>query len=162
MGGDVSADAIGGAQEGVYCDDDEEKKEGGAGQSPATSAAPLPAPPYLPPLTLPPLDWGKLNEPFTKRGLRLTTGDLDSILLERQRSSQVLSTLGIGEGFKLGPITKDWILEKGLAKQLEDQQARENPNAIDLMNKDWKQAHPGGWETPIIPIFSSDWFRKKK
>ena len=163
MGGDVPADAIGGAQDGVYCDDDDEKKkEGGAGQGAATSTAPLPTSPYLPPLTLPQLDWGKLNEPFTMRGQRMTTGDVNSILLERQRSSQVLSALGIGEGFKLGPITKDWLLEKGLAKQLEDQQARENPNAIDLMNKDWKQTHPGGWETPIIPIFSTDWFRKKR
>jgi len=59
-------------------------------------------------------------------------------------------------------ITKEWILNKGLSKQVEDQQARENPNAVDLLNKEWKQAYPGGFETPQIPIFDIDWFRSKK
>jgi hypothetical protein len=164
-GSRISPTAIGGAQQGVYCDDDDEKKkkeeeeQAEGGQSPPTSSGPSAVPPVLPPLTL---DWGKLQEPFTRRGLHLTMRDIDSILLERQRSSQMLTTLGIGEGFKLGPFTKNWILEKGLSKQIEDQQARENPTAIDQMNKDWKQSHPGGWETPTIPIFDIDWFRKKK
>jgi hypothetical protein len=162
-GSRISPTAIGGAQQGVYCDDDDEKnKQAEGGQSPPTSSGPSAVPPVLPPLTLPPLDWGKMREPFTRRGMRLTMRDVDSILLERQRSSQMLTTLGIGEGFKLGPFTKNWILEKGLSKQIEDQQARENPTAIDQMNKDWKQSHPGGWETPMIPIFDIDWFRKKK
>lgn len=161
-GSRISPTAIGGAQQGVYCDDDDEKKQAEGGQPLPESSGPSAVPSVLPPLTLPPLDLGKMGEPFTRRGLHLTMRDVDSILLERQRSSDLLTTLGIGEGFKLGPFTKNWIIEKGLSKQLEDQQARENPTVIDQMNKDWKQSHPGGWETPTIPIFDIDWFRKKK
>ncbi len=151
-GGQVSQEGIGSAPEGVYFDDDEEKKAEGGDPAPAPSPGPSGPSllPPMPPLTLPPLDWRTMRESFTSRGQRLTMRDMDSILLERQRSSQLLSTLGIGEGFKLGPITKDWILEKGLSKQLEDQQARENPTALDKMDREWKQAHPGGWETPMI------------
>jgi hypothetical protein len=159
----ISPAEIGGAQQGVYCDDDEEKKkQEEGGQSPPTSSGSSAVPPVFSPPTLPLLDWGKIQEPYTRRGMRLTMRDVDSILLERQRSSQVLTALGIGEGFKLGPFTKNWILEKGLSKQLEDQQARENPTAIDQANKDWKLSHPGGLETPMITIFDIDWLRRNK
>jgi len=39
----------------------------------------------------------------------------------------------------------------GISKQLEDTNARENPNAIDRMNREWKDAFPGAFQTPIIP-----------
>jgi Domain of unknown function (DUF4157) len=153
QGGQVSADEIGGAQEGVHCDPEDKEK-----------APPGLLPPFQPLTlsTLSPIDWFKMRQPFDLHGEPLTLRDADSIEKEWKRSSELLTNLGITDQFKLGFITKDWILNKGLSLQLQYMQERENPNAIDLSNRDWKQAYPGGFQTPIIPIFDIDWFRSNK
>lgn len=149
QGGAVAAGGLGGAPAGVYADDNGPETE-----------TPTKLPP-LPPLQLTPpsIDWMKMREPFTSRGMPFTLRDGDSVAAEWQRSSRLLDTLGIDDRFKLWFITKDWILNKGLSYQLDSQNAREHPNAMDRFNLEWKNAHPGMWETPTIPIFDLDWFR---
>jgi len=130
--------------------------------------APFPAlpPPALTPPLFPPagpnIDWLKLRGFYETRGVPMSDRDADSILQTWDSNAQLLTNLGITDRFKFLFITKEWILNKGISKQVEDQQARENPNAVDLLNKEWKQAYPGGFETPQIPIFDIDWFRSKK
>ena len=88
--------------------------------------------------------------------------DAEGIMQTWEMNSQLLSNLGITDKFKFLFITKEWILNTGIQKQVEDTQARENPNAFDKAQKEWKLAHPDAFETPIIPIFNTDWFRSKK
>lgn len=82
--------------------------------------------------------------------------DADAIMKTWDMNSRTLTTLGITDRFQFLGITKDWILRKGLEKQVEDLQIRENPNALDKANQEFKRAYPGGWATPIVPIFSKD------
>lgn len=167
QGGYPSQDSIGGAEQGVYCDDDETKK---------TDAQPQPQPSPDPEtsginfkLRPTPLmggglqvDWLALQKIYGAHGFPMSERDASGIAQTWQMNSQLLDTLGIDDRFKLGFITKDWILNKGMQKQVEAQQARDNPNRLDLFNKEFKQAYPGGFETPTIPIFDIDWFRSKK
>lgn len=149
QGGTVGGSALGGAPEGIHCDPDDDKPD-----LSITKSAPFT-------LTTPsPIDWLKLREPLTSRGLRMDLREQDDILREWDRSSRLLDYIGIKDSFKLGFITKNWILNKGLSLQLDDLHARENPNTIDLMERDWKRSNPGGWQTPIVPLFDYDWFRK--
>ncbi|MBX3713136.1 MAG: DUF4157 domain-containing protein [Lysobacter sp.] len=177
QGGSVSAQSLGGASEGgLYCDDDEKAQV----PPPATTPTTVP-PPLLPyrrnfslmPQLQPPLfpmlpsydpnakiDWLSMRAPFESRGRPFTSADGDSIAAEWMRSKALLETLGIGESFKLGFITQDWLLNKGLSYQLDFMNARDNPNAMDRMNAEWKAAYPDAFTTPMVPIFSTDWFRK--
>jgi len=152
-GGHVSAESIGGAEQSVQCDEDDEKKKD---EEPSGPIGPPVAPPVnfpkLTPPTLTPPTWLTLQQSFLNRGLRLGDRDADSILKTWDRNSQLLDNLGITDQFKLGPITKKWILEKGITKQVEDTQARENPNARDKFNLEFQKAHPGGFQTPIFNI----------
>jgi hypothetical protein len=156
-------DAIGGAEQGVYCDDEEKKP-----------ADPQPSPDPEINLNWRPrsssftfggglqLDWLALQRIYGAHGFPMSERDAAGIQQEWQRNSQLLDTFGITDRFKLGFITKEWILNKGLQKQVEAQQARDNPNTFDMFNREFKQQYPGGFETPIIPIFDLDWFRSKK
>jgi len=158
-GHDVSSAAVGAAQHSVQCDDDEDKKK----QTEDASRFLPPAPQLqLDPTLIPPPTWFTLQQSFLNRGLRLGDKDADSITQTWRMQSQLLDTLGITDQFKLGPITKQWILDKGITKMVEDQQARENPNAMDRFNQEFDRAYPGGFKTPIIPLFDLDWFRSKK
>ena len=167
QGGYPTQDAIGGAEHGVYCDDEEKKPDDITKPvtDPETSGFKL-RPPFLtPPLTLggsPQVDWLTLQQSYESRGMRKSDRDAEGIAKTWQMNSQLLSAFGITDQFKLGFITKEWILNKGIQKQVEAQQARDNPNSLDLFNKEFKQAYPGGFETPIVPIFDLDWFRSKK
>ncbi|MGH9880216.1 MAG: DUF4157 domain-containing protein [Pyrinomonadaceae bacterium] len=129
---------------------------------------PLPLPKYTPPYLEPPaaapernIDWLALQRIYLSRGSLMTEGDAEAIMKTWDMNAQLLSTFGITDRFKFLFITKEWIMQKGLETQVEDLQIRENPNAIDKMNTEFKRAYPGGWQTPIIPIFSTDWFLKK-
>lgn len=156
-GGQVETQALGAASPGIYCDEDDDRKppEGSTGTT-------LPPLPNLTLSTPPPIDWFKMRSSFDFRGQRLGLREADDLTREWQRSAEMLKLFGIDERFKLGPITRDWILNKGLSLQLEDWQSRENPNALDRLNKEWKNAYPDAWQTPIVPIFDIDWFRSKK
>lgn len=177
QGGSVSAQSLGGASEGgLYCDDDEKAQVPPAAATPTT--VPPPLLPYrrnfsLMPQLQPPMfpgmspydpnakiDWLSMRAPFETRGRPFTSADGDSITAEWMRSKALLETFGIGESFKLGFITQDWLLNKGLSYQLDFMNARDNPNAIDRMNAEWKAAYPDAFTTPMVPIFSTDWFRK--
>lgn len=160
-GHDVSPGAVGAAEHSVQCDDDEEKKK-----SPTDEL-----PPFLPRLTpqlqldpslIPPPTWFTLQQSFLGRGLRLGDRDADSIIQTWGRQSQLLDTLGITDKFKLGFITKQWILDKGITKMVEDQQARENPNAMDRFNQEFEKAYPGGVKTPTISIDLLELYRQLK
>jgi hypothetical protein len=152
-GGHVSAESIGGAEQSVQCDEDDEKNKD---EDPSGPIGPPIAPrvnfPTLTPPTLTPPTWLTLQQSFLNRALRLGDRDADSILKTWDRNSQMLDTLGITDQFKLGPITKKLILEKGITKQVEDTQARENPNPMDKFNLEFQKAHPGGFQTPIFNI----------
>lgn len=156
----VSPQVLGGAPVGVYGDPDDGKATPEGPEKPPGSL--LPPIPDFQLKTLPPIDWLSMNRSYASRGLRLGDRDAQGLSLGWQRGSALLDTLGIDDRFKLWFITKQWILNKGLSLQLENQLGRENPNSWDLQDKQWKDAHPGGWQTPIFPIFDIDWFRSKK
>ncbi len=178
----VSAEAVGHAPVGVYCQpDDEKKKPPDAPVEPdqASTAGPFkklkltldpdflqPESPTLrPPFSLPvgpQIDWLTLRQSYGSRGVPMSERDADSIKQAWDRNSRFLSDIGINDRFKFLFLTKEWLLNKSIAKQVEDQQAREHPSAFDRADQEWKAAHPGGFETPIVPLFSSDWLRKKK
>jgi len=129
---------------------------------------PLPLPQYTPPFMQPPaastqpgIDWLSLQRISMSRGSLLTDRDAEGIMKTWDMNAQFLTTFGITDRFKFLFITKDWINQKGLETQLEDLQIRENPNALDKANQEFKRAYPGGWQTPIVPIFSTDWFLNK-
>lgn len=148
QGGEVSPESLGGAQQGLYCDPEDDKKKTETPWKPGSSLPPLQ-------LTTPgPLDWLNLRQSYGSRGMRLTLGEADSIEQEARRIADQLAVFGIGPSFKfdykLGTLTRDDIINLGLSRQLEDQLGRENPNAWDRMNKEWQLAHPGGWSTPIL------------
>jgi len=154
----VAPHALGGAPAGLYCEPDDDKGK----QQPEQGGSVLPPMPNLRLSTLPPIDWLKMRSSFDSHGQRLGLRDADDMTREWQRSSALLDTLGIDDRFKLWFITKKWILNKGLSMQLDDRLVRENPNSWDRLDRNWKNANPGGWQTPTIPIFDIDWFRGKK
>ena len=102
------------------------------------------------------------EQAFGAHGLRMDLRDGNDLSAAWQRGSTMLDTLGIDDRFKLWFITKQWILDKGLQLQTDDRLRRENPNSWDRMDQQWKDAHPGGWQTPTVPIFDIDWLRSKK
>lgn len=158
----VPAQALGGAPAGVYCDpDDDRKPKPGEGpeQGPGTSLPPMP---NLQLQTLPPIDWLAQRSSFGAHGMRMDLRDGNDLSAAWQRGSTMLDTLGIDDRFKFWFITKQWILDKGLQLQTDDRLRRENPNSWDRMDQQWKDAHPGGWRTPTVPIFDIDWLRSKK
>jgi Domain of unknown function (DUF4157) len=133
----------------------------------AEGPMPLPqwTPPFLPPLTFetePKVDWLSLQKSYSTRGSIMSPRDADAIMQTWEMNSQLLSTLGIDDKFKFLFITKEWILNTGIQKQVEDTQARENPSALDKAQKEWKTAYPDAFETPIVPIFDLNWFRSEK
>lgn len=135
---------------------------------PPGAPGPLPLPQYTPPFLTPPaaaadpqIDWLSLQRLYLSRGSLMTERDAEAIMKTWDMNSQMLTTLGITDRFKFLFITKEWILQKGLETQVEDLQIRENPNALDKANTEFKRAYPGGWQTPIVPIFSTDWFLNK-
>ena len=71
-----------------------------------------------------------------------------------RRIAAQLSYWGIGPNFKLdyklGTLTRDDIVNMGISRQLQDRFAREQPNSWDQMEREFKLAHPGGWQTPIL------------
>lgn len=153
----VSTKNLSGAPHGIYCDSDDDKKP----KDTEASSKPPPMP-NLQLQTLPPIDWLKMRRSFDLHGERLSLRDADDMVREWERSSAILDTLGIDDRFKLWFITKKWILNKGLSMQLDDRFARTSPNSWDRFNRDWKNANPGAWQTPIFPIFDSDWFRSAR
>jgi hypothetical protein len=152
QGETVSRQAIGGAEPGVHCEpEDEEKKE------PTDTPQPTsPLPPFQLKLT-DPIDWRSMRGPYGARGVPFTLRDVGDIQAEWERSSRTLDLFGITDKFKLGFITKDWILNQGISKQVEDRLIREHPNAIDRLQQRWEQEHPGGFKTPIIPLWKHQW-----
>jgi hypothetical protein len=133
----------------------------------AEGPMPLPqwTPPFLPPLTFetePKVDWLSLQKSYSSRGSIMSERDAEGIMQTWEMNSQLLTNLGIDDKFKFLFITKDWILNTGIQKQVEDTQARENPNALDKAQKEWKTAYPDAFETPIVPIFDLNWFRSEK
>jgi hypothetical protein len=154
QGRSVAPQALGGAPQGLYCDPDDDKR-----MPEDTSATTLPPMPDLRLKTLPPIDLLKARSSFDSHGHRMSLRDVGDMSAEWRRGSELLDTLGIDDRFKLWFITKNWILNKGLQLQLDDRFQRENPNSWDHMERDWKNANPGEWHTPTIPIFDIDWFR---
>jgi hypothetical protein len=145
-GGQVDAASLGGAAPGLHCDPND-----GPSDTPWKPGDPLP---QFKLNTLGPLDWMKLRDPFTARGLPMTLRDADSIEQEGRRIIDQLSVFGIGPSFKLnyglGTLTRDDIVNIGLGVQLDNQLGREHPNSWDRMNFDWKIAHPDAFQTPFI------------
>ena len=163
-GGSVPAQSLGGAADGgLYCDDDESK---------AAPAGPLPGPlvpyangvgpPMPPPWLLPPLqpdpkiDWLSMRKPFETRGVPFTMREADDITAEWGRSKALLETFGIDERFKFLFMDQDWLLNAGLGFQLDTLNARDHPNAIDRINRDWDatKSAQGEWKIPNINFFT--------
>ncbi|MGA7180811.1 MAG: DUF4157 domain-containing protein [Thiobacillaceae bacterium] len=145
-GASVAPAELGGAPMGLYRDPDE-------GPDKPKTAPTLPPLPKLELSTPGPAEWLQMQATLGAHGRRLSLRDADDILRERERSSKLLDAFGIDDRFKLWFITKQWILNKGIQMQLEDSQERENPNAMDRLNFDWKNAHPGAIQTPIFPVY---------
>ncbi|QWP78985.1 DUF4157 domain-containing protein [Lysobacter sp. K5869] len=159
-GGAVPASSLGGAEPGgLHCDPDEDAKPKPEGPQPLP---PFRLPPLVPPMQLQPpqLDWLKMRRTFDSRGLSMNDRDGASILAEWQRGSRLLDTLGMDDKFKFWFIDKPWLLNLGISMQLDQINARDNPNAMDRFDREWKNAYPDEFRTPMIPIFDLDWFRK--
>ncbi len=141
-GGRVDAASLGGADAGIHRDPADDRKD-----KPWTPGGPLP------PLKLNtpgPLEWLSFQRSFGSHGQRLSLRDAGDIEREARRIAEQLALFGIGPGFKLGPFTRDDIVNLGIGKQLDDRLGRENPNSWDRLNQQWDQAHPGGFKTPIL------------
>jgi len=159
-GGAVPASSLGGAEPGgLHCDPDEDAKPKPEGPQPLP---PFRLPPLVPPMQLQPpqLDWLKMRQTFDSRGLSMNDRDGASILSEWQRGSRLLDTFGMDDRFKFWFIDKPWLLNLGISMQLDQVNARDNPNAMDRFDREWKNAYPDEFRTPMIPIFDLDWFRK--
>jgi hypothetical protein len=142
-GGRVEAGSLGGADPGIHRDPVDDKKE----KPPWTPGSPLPK---FQLGTTGLLDWQSFQHSFGTHAQRLTLRDAGDIEREARRIAEQLALFGIGPGFKLGPFTRDDIVNLGIGKQLDDRLGRENPNSWDRMNQQWDQAHPGGFKTPIL------------
>jgi len=165
-GAPVSQAALGGAQEGgLYCDEDENKLAPDASSVPAPLlpyrkgfGPPLPPPWLLPPLqpSDPKIDWLSMRQPYESRGVPFTMRDGDDITAEWYRSKALLETFGITEQFKFWFMDQDWLLNAGLNFQLDTINARDHPNAMDRMNRDWEFAKSGQgeWKIPNINFFT--------
>ena len=168
-GGHAPAQSLGGAEPGgLHCDPDDEAKK---------VEGPQPLPPFLmPPLGQqppsyqltppsfgkpPPIDWLKMRSSFDVRGMSMGDRDSSAILSEWQRGSRLLDTFGIDDKFKFLFIDKPWLLNLGISMQLDQVNARDNPNAMDRGEREFKNAYPDEKHTPTIPIFDLNWFRKK-
>jgi hypothetical protein len=143
-GGRVAANALGGAGEGPHCDPNDDKEKSGT-------------PGALPPLALTPsggLDWATFRQSYDARGMRLTLRDATAIEDEALRITNQLRVFGITPNFKLdygfGTFTYADLVNLGISKQLEHQLGTEQPNAWDRFDKEWQQAHPGGFQTPFL------------
>lgn len=145
-GGEVSPQALGGAEPGIHCDPEDENKPPGA----------LPPMPNFQLSTLPPLDYLKLQGIAGAHGQRFSLRDSDDMAAEWKRSAAMLRLFGLDRGIHLGPIdfTGPELLDLGLSKQYQDRLARENPNSWDRLNQQWDQAHPGGFTIPPITLFT--------
>lgn len=165
-GGHAPAQSLGGAEPGgLHCDPDDEAKK--------PEAAPPPAPllPYrlpnwrqpslMPPLNFTPtptpnIDWLSMRSSFSNRGMPFTTRDADSIGSEWMRSKALLETFGIDERFKFWFINQDWLLNTGIKYQLDTNNARDNPNAMDRAEREFKNAYPDAKGIPPIPFFTRE------
>lgn len=149
-GGRVEPGALGGADAGLYRDPVDDGGTKDDKEKPWTPGGPMPK---FQLNTPGPLDWMKLREPFSSRGLQMSLRDADSINEEAQRIARQLAVFGIGPNFKLdyklGTLTRDDIINLGLGTQLDDRLGREHPNFMDRSNRDWKLANPG-FQTPFI------------
>lgn len=163
-GGAVPASSLGGAEPGgLHCDPDDDAKA--KPQPKPEGPEPLPPfrlPPLMPPMQLQPpqLDWLKMRSTFDSRGLSMNDRDSASILSEWQRGSAMLDFFGMDDKFKFWFIDKPWLLNLGISMQLDQINARDNPNAMDRFDREWKNAYPDEFRTPMIPIFDLNWFRK--
>lgn len=165
-GGHAPPQSLGGAEPGgLHCDPDDETKK--------PEDAPLPAPllPYrlpslrqpslLPPLNFTPtpnIDWLSMRSSFNDRGLPFSMHDGGGINSEWMRSKALLENFGIDERFKFWFITQDFILNKGIKYQLDTDNARNNPNAMDRAQREWDIATYGSGEKriPPIPFFTKE------
>jgi len=145
----VSPSALGGAPAGVYCEPEEDE---GVEKAPSAD---------LTLKTLPPIDFLKQRSTYDSHGRRMGMRDIGDMASEWERRSEMLDLLGIDDRFKLGFITKRWLLNKGLSMQLDDEFSRENPNTWERVNRRWRN-DTGAVETPIIPIYTKDFPAKKK
>ncbi|NOT87869.1 MAG: DUF4157 domain-containing protein [Lysobacter sp.] len=163
-GGHAPAQSLGGAEPGgLHCDPDDDAKK--------SEEAPLPPPllPYrlpnwrqpslMPPLNFTPtpnIDWLSMRSSFGDRGMPFTMRDGDSINSEWMRSKALLENLGIDERFKFWFINQNWILNKGIKYQLDTNNARDNPNAMDRGEREFKNAYPDAKGIPPLPFFTQE------
>lgn len=163
-GGLAPAQSLGGAEPGgLHCDPDDDTKK--------AEEAPLPAPllPYrlpnwrqpslMPPLNFTPtpnIDWLSMRSSFGDRGMPFTMRDGDSINSEWMRSKSLLENFGIDERFKFWFINQNWILNKGIKFQLDTINARDNGNAMDRGEREFKNAYPDAKGIPPLPFFTQE------
>jgi hypothetical protein len=141
QGGSVGAEAVGAAGPGLQCDPEDERRV-------------LPPLPNFQLSTLPPLDYLKFQGISGAHGQRFTLRDANDLAAEWQRSAAMLRLFGLDRGIHLGPLsfTRDELINIGLGVQFQDRLARENPNALDRFDLQWKQAHPDAFTIPPITL----------
>lgn len=146
QGGEVSPESLGGAQQGLYCDPEDESKKIPYGPLPSV----LPPMPNFQLSTLPPLDYFKFQGIAGAHTQRFSERDSTDMGAEWKRSAAMLRLFGLDHGLHLGPFswTGDELLNIGLGKQYQDRLARESPNSWDRLNKQWDLANPGAFMIP--------------
>jgi hypothetical protein len=147
-GGYVAPEVLGGAEPGLHCDPDDDKKN----RKPEVPPLLQPGP-QLQLQTLPPIDFLKQQSNFSAHAERLELRDVDDMAAAWQRNEALLKLLHLEQGINLGfkKFTRDDLLNIGLSLQVNDRLQRESPNIQDKFNKDWSNA--GGGPTIILPLF---------
>ncbi|MGO1001005.1 hypothetical protein [Lysobacter sp. CA196] len=101
------------------------------------------------------IDWLGIRRAYSARGSYFGSRDATSFVAEAHRSAELMRTIGMPERLRLGPIDLD-LLNLGLRMQADQLNARDNPNVMDRMDREWKSHYPDDRRTPNIPIFSRD------
>lgn len=99
------------------------------------------------------VDWLGIARAYSARGSHPSLRDSESFAAEAQRSAALMRTLGIPQRLHLGPLNLD-LLNLGLGLQAGQLNARENPNFMDRMQREWKWQNPNEFAIPPIPFFN--------
>lgn len=115
---------------------------------PIPQPSPIPLHPSLIPLPSPgppAVDWPSIRQSYQSRGVPMNDRDARAIEDAFQRAYQFFRRgLSHEQATAAARAATNSLVDRELG--------RENPNVHDRFAREWKEAYPGGWSTPIVPI----------